>query len=405
MLSFGWNMNYFGLSNLFNGIISIILGIFVLSKNPRDARYSTYFIFCLSVAVWSFCYFIWQMQNDPISALFWTRALNAGALFTSITYYHHISCFLGKAKDNRRSIIAGYVIAFLLLLLNFTPLYISGVAGRLDFVFWPVPGPLYWTFIAFWLVYIVIALKMILDEYKIAKGDHKISIKHIFVVTIIGWIGGAMNFPLWYNIPIYPATNILVSIYMVTIAYLITRYQLMDIKLIVRKGLLYSILTAIITFIYLSVVYLSETALKQIAGYNQLWLQIPVIFLLVLTFQPLKDKVQEKIDQIFFTEKEFFKKAIKVERRATVEKMRVSLQHEINNPLASAMANTQAMIIKLDKGETLSPLKLSEKLRVIEIEMKRIKGILLDLEKMADPVTTEYIPGVDMIDIKKSAKA
>ena len=48
-------MFYFPLTGLLNGTLAVILGIFVYTRNPTDRRYITYGLFCLSLALWSFC--------------------------------------------------------------------------------------------------------------------------------------------------------------------------------------------------------------------------------------------------------------------------------------------------------------------------------------------------------------
>jgi len=222
----------------------------------------------------------------------------------------------------------------------------------------------------------------------------------IAVVTIV--LAAIMYFAMTFNYNVLPVDNWLNVVYGIIMAYTITRYHLMDIKIIIRKGLIYSSLTAIITFVYLAVVYLSEIVLKQIAGYNELWLQIPVILFLVLIFQPLKDKVQEKIDKTFFVEREFFKEAIKTERKSTIEKMRISLQHEINNPLAASIIQTQALIMSLEKEPDVPRKLMIERLKIVEGEMQRIKHLLKNLEEISDPAVKEYIPGVEMFEIKQN---
>jgi len=55
--------------------------------------------------------------------------------------------------------------------------------------------------------------------------------RYILFGTILGWVGGATNFPLWFNIPIPPVGNILLSVYIVIVACAIAKYRLMDIKI------------------------------------------------------------------------------------------------------------------------------------------------------------------------------
>jgi len=96
---------------------------------------------------------------------------------------------------------------------------------------------------------------------------------------------------------------------------------------------------------------------------------------------------------------------VKAERLSTVAKLTVSLQHEINNPLTSVLAHTQALELKLNSGESLSPEFVKDKLGTIEREARRIRDLLRNLAHITEPVVREYTPGIEMIDIKASPKS
>ena len=63
-------MNFYALSALINGITSTIVGIFVFTRNTKDIRYITYSLFCLTVSIWSYFYFGWQIASNETAALF-----------------------------------------------------------------------------------------------------------------------------------------------------------------------------------------------------------------------------------------------------------------------------------------------------------------------------------------------
>ena len=90
---------------------------------------------------------------------------------------------------------------------------------------------------------------------------------------------------------------------------------------------------------------------------------------------------------------------VKAERISTGTKLSISLQHEINNPLTSVLAITQALLIKLDKEEGFDPLFISQKMKTVEEEALRINQLLERLSGITDPIVREYMPGVEMIDL------
>ena len=94
---------------------------------------------------------------------------------------------------------------------------------------------------------------------------------------------------------------------------------------------------------------------------------------------------------------------VKAERLSTLTKLTVSLQHEINNPLTSVLAQTQGLLLKMG-GEQVPQDFVKERLQTIEREAKRIRELLRNLANITEPIVREYMPGVDMIDISASPR-
>ncbi|MCB1057155.1 MAG: SpoIIE family protein phosphatase [Acidobacteria bacterium] len=88
-----------------------------------------------------------------------------------------------------------------------------------------------------------------------------------------------------------------------TFAYAIVRFQFLDIRVILHKGLLYTVTTAIVTVSYaLAIAFFNSwsrgTALAE-------WRFFPLLFALaiVLLFEPLRRRIQGPIDGFFFAER------------------------------------------------------------------------------------------------------
>ena len=121
-------MSFYALSALINGITSTIVGIFVFTRNTKDIRYITYGLFCLTVSVWSYFYFGWQIAPSEIAALFYSRGLMAGAIFIPACYLHHLVAFFDMTKQKKKLVFYGYWGGLVFLLLDFTPLFVKSVS-------------------------------------------------------------------------------------------------------------------------------------------------------------------------------------------------------------------------------------------------------------------------------------
>jgi signal transduction histidine kinase len=240
-------VNFYALSALINGLASSALGIFVYFKNKQGSVNKSYGITTVFIGIWSYSYFFWQISTQESHALFWCRALMVGAIFIPPSYLNFIVDFLGYQTKKRKAIIFGYTTASIFLILNFSSVFIKGVSPKLFFKYWPDAGGAYIFFLI--LVYInniTHALILLFREYKNEAAIKRAQIRYVIIGALLGFGGGATNFPLWYNIPIPPVGNILLAGGIGIMAYAVIRYRLMDINIVLTR-------TGIFIFVYLLV--------------------------------------------------------------------------------------------------------------------------------------------------------
>ena len=96
-----------------------------------------------------------------------------------------------------------------------------------------------------------------------------------------------------------------------TFAYAIVRFQILDIRVILQKSLLYTSTTAVVTALYA----LGITLFNYLASGTELAASpyFPIVFALVivLLFEPLRRRIQVLVDRFFFAERRHLERAIK----------------------------------------------------------------------------------------------
>lgn len=113
-------------------------------------------------------------------------------------------------------------------------------------------------------------------------------------------IGSAGNFTPLGKYPIDIAAN---GITAIIIVYAILRYQLLDIRVVIRQGLVYSIPTIIIGATYFLIITFSLTVFELYSGVEIFLLSLVVAVVTALVAEPLRVKAQQIIDRLFFREK------------------------------------------------------------------------------------------------------
>jgi DNA-binding response OmpR family regulator len=99
--------------------------------------------------------------------------------------------------------------------------------------------------------------------------------------------------------------------------------------------------------------------------------------------------------------RELQKQLIEARKLETLAQIVVSVNHEINNPLCSISANAEMLrtTIKSDDDMVL------HKLDIILKEVDRIKQVISKLSNATRVISMEYISGVKMLDLDKSARS
>ncbi|MCZ7557882.1 MAG: SpoIIE family protein phosphatase [Bacteroidia bacterium] len=94
-------------------------------------------------------------------------------------------------------------------------------------------------------------------------------------------------------------------------AYAIFKNRLMDVTVIVKRSIIYALITATIAAIYLMFVFGLGSVLGVMLGETDNTLLILVAFIVIaLVFDPLKRRLQEWVDRIFYQERYNYQKAL-----------------------------------------------------------------------------------------------
>lgn len=292
---------FFALSGLLNCFASLVLGIFVFSRNRQGEVNRSYFLFNSSIAFWSAGYIFWPLSHTKESVLFWFQVLHYGALLVPVTYYHFVLTLTNRFTERRHSLAIGYLLALFLAPTIPTKFFISDMVPRFGLEFWATPGIFYHFFLLYFFSYVVMTLALLWKEAaESGGGRERVRYRYVFVATLIGYAGGSTNYPLWYGIPIYPVGNILVTLYVGIIAYAIVRHQLMDIEVIIRRTVVFAGLVGSVVAVVSMVTFVAQDVLGHYIGISQAGSNVLAAVIIAALYGRIRDGLVNVTEKYLF---------------------------------------------------------------------------------------------------------
>jgi two-component system NtrC family sensor kinase len=226
------------------GIVACALGIFAYASNPAPPANRHFLILCLSIAVWLCATGAGFLATTPELALQWFKIDNLGVMFISVAFYAFTANFLELSRP--RSIRFGYAAATLLAMaVLFSDHFVTGVRS-----YWwglyPQWGIASIPFFAVFLSYMASAFMAYFKSYQQTLAPIKRNqIKYVLIAFLFAYTGSVDFLPV-FGYEVYPFGYVPIFALISVLSFAIFRYRLMDISVVIHKGVAYGFLLAAI---------------------------------------------------------------------------------------------------------------------------------------------------------------
>ncbi|MBI2683689.1 MAG: PAS domain S-box protein [Acidobacteriales bacterium] len=287
------------INNSLRGIalIYLVIGVFVLLRRWTAQKSAHFYIFCLvSFIFYSFKY------TGKFNAFDWTIYWsNVVATLLQPALFFHFALTFPEKKDWVRRYpwieYAVYLPGALLLgwhLFAFRALEATGLLlfnlDRLEY--------------SYLAMYFALAAGVLWHSY--VKADTPLLRQQMKWVTR-GTILSIVPFTLFYVLPTVsgnlPSASMKLSVLSLiflplTFGYAIVRYRLMDVDIIFKRGMIYTLSAAAIVGLYYGTVSLIVLALGARFPLGN-WGLIAAVMVTALLFDPIKHAIQDRLDRVF----------------------------------------------------------------------------------------------------------
>ncbi len=247
--------------------------------------------------------------EDAKTALLISRIDHFFIIYLLPLYVHFFHEYLG-ISGRKRLLRLVYSYAFILMCFTPTSLYLESMQKH-SFGYFAKGGILYPFFGLGGLcvnIYVLIILWQAIQKEKYSVKKNRL--KYLFVgFGIMGLMNGLNALPI-LGYSVYPPGNFS-FIPLIIFAVGLFKHDLLDMGILIKKSLIYSLLTALLTCVYSLVIIMANKMFKDFDFSDSIYFPILFFLLIVLVFGSLKTKIQAFIDHIFFKGKYDYQKIIK----------------------------------------------------------------------------------------------
>ncbi|MBN1190201.1 MAG: HD domain-containing protein [Dehalococcoidales bacterium] len=295
-------MDFYLIIPLVEVVFCLALLFLLIVRGRQHVAKVPFAIFLSFMGLWGIFIFLMRYSPDLVQAAFWENFVFGAILSAALSFYIFTVSLTGAklAKKIILPLSCAYVVALGLIP---SGLIIQGMQS-----FWygkaPVVGMLFPIYVMCVYVPILLGMIVLIKSSRHSKSnDEKIRNQYIIIGIIALFVGGTTDYLPAIGIQMYPLGIIgnIVFCFLATVAML--RHGLMEIRVVLRKGVVYSLSSILIFGIFGSIILVMTTFLQKSISPLSMAITVTAVFLIAALFQPLLTKLQHVVDRWFFRER------------------------------------------------------------------------------------------------------
>jgi len=269
--------------------------IVALSKNKTRLQ-KIFQFYLLAMSLWSISAFI--TLSGRVEVLTWFRIMTIAPMIMIIAIFYFIQeLFALRRKWTSLAFLFGL---FLIPVSLFTPLIIEEASLEGGVLHYEFGALLYFVAVSGYGLSIYNLWELTHGYIRTTDSDQKNRLRYLLLALLITILATLINFTDLGKYPIDIAANTLSAM---LIAYAVLRHKLLDIQIVIRLGLLYTITTATLGLVYFLAITFTLNVVEAFSGGRIFLISVIVAFTTAVVISPLRESAQSWIDRLFYRER------------------------------------------------------------------------------------------------------
>jgi putative nucleotidyltransferase with HDIG domain len=287
-------------------VIEIIFGMALLTvliiNGKRHVARMPFALFLVFMTLWGFFIFMMRAAISTNAALTWERLVFISILTASMLFYWFSVAFTG-IRPNKY-----FLYPLLLAFIAVTVLIPTGLVVKDMQLMWygkaPVIGPLFPLYVlAAYTPIIRSAVVLVRHSRQTRIIDEKVRDQYVIAGIIAMFTGATTDYLPVIGVSMYPLGIIGNILFCVIATAAMLKHNLLEMKVVLRKGITLSLTGLLIFGVFGTLVYLLTLAFPTFMSPAAITLTMLVVFIAALVFQPVFYRLQRVVDRWFFRER------------------------------------------------------------------------------------------------------
>lgn len=292
---------------LLQAALGAILIPLVIKGHFRSMLHRLFTLYLIILTAWGLLIFAMRASPDLERAFFWEKFIVMLGPLMSVVFYQFVTHMTRKSLP-KWFFPTLYATCVLVMLLSRTDLIVAGMQIA-PFGYSAVGGPLFPIAALYPAALTVMAFLTLLGSVR--KSEHNEDRnRNIYIMIGVGFAlsGGIIDAACVLGLYSYPGMIIGNILFCVLTALAILIHNLLDIKIVIRKGIAYVLTSATIAIPFIALFLMVSFAF--VAEHLSIWLYLIIAIILAFLISPLLRRVQQQVDKWFYRERYDYLKAL-----------------------------------------------------------------------------------------------
>ncbi len=373
-------MSLYNVLLLSAALLGLLFSFIVFSCGKDRIPKNSLAVYNLAFSCWCLCQFMGEISTSAERVLFWTRMSISFAVLIPYLFVFFVYSFLGLLGERKGPLwsFGGVSIFFLGLLPS--SLFVESLSSTSYFRYYPKGGVIYALFSLFFLIQVSAGLFELFRALHPSSAARRKQISYVILAAFLGFGGGVLWFLPVFGMDIYPFGIFITPFYLFAGAYAVAKHRLLDIKVVIGKWAIYTVLISIFTGMYITMaaVFFSYFKLEK-----HLFTAFPAVIVLLafsILFDPLRSLFQRTMDRLLFGIKYDYQSAVKRLSASVSSSVNISeLAYVATQELTSLMGVRDSAFFMVDnKHDKFAAIKTSGRMSAGSIPVNIARSFLVD---------------------------